>query len=120
MIINMGKNSKVFIDHWIAQLKGVGPDLLKDKKRLLASALNCAKKLKLTVVSSHVHQFNPYGLSLALIIAESHFAIHTWPELSYMHIDVFSCSPKTNLNKIEEVLKQEFKPKKIKVRKLEY
>src|SRR5258708_825958 len=108
----------VFIDHWIAQLEGVDSDMLKNKDKLLSKALLIAKKLKLTIVSSHIHEFKPHGLSLALIISESHFAIHTWPELGYMHIDVFSCSKETNLYQLEKVLIDEFSPQEITVQKL--
>ena len=110
----------IYIDHWIAQLKGVEFNTLKDKETLLNKALTSAKKLKLTIVSSHVHEFKPHGLSLALIIAESHFAIHTWPELGYMHIDVFSCAQGSNLHQLEKILVEQFSPEEIIVEKLEY
>lgn len=43
------------------------------------------------VVKPVFHKFNPYGLSGVIIIKESHFAIHTWPELGYAAVDLFSC-----------------------------
>jgi S-adenosylmethionine decarboxylase len=44
-----------------------------------------------TVVESRFHHFNPHGISGVVIIAESHLAIHTWPELEYAAIDLFTC-----------------------------
>ncbi len=38
------------------------------------------------------HQFSPQGVSGVIVIAESHFAIHTWPEHGYTAVDLFSCS----------------------------
>ncbi|OHD66488.1 MAG: S-adenosylmethionine decarboxylase proenzyme [Spirochaetes bacterium RBG_13_51_14] len=38
------------------------------------------------------HQFSPQGISGVIVIAESHFAIHTWPEHGYAAVDLFSCS----------------------------
>ncbi len=35
--------------------------------------------------------FNPYGVSGAVIIAESHLTIHTWPEYGYAAVDLFTC-----------------------------
>ena len=43
------------------------------------------------VVQSVFHKFNPYGLSGVVVIQESHFAIHTWPEHSYAAVDLFTC-----------------------------
>ena len=33
------------------------------------------------------------GLSAFAIIAESNICVHTWPEFSYVTIDLFSCKP---------------------------
>jgi len=37
------------------------------------------------------HKFSPQGVSGVVIISESHLAIHTWPELGYAAVDVFTC-----------------------------
>lgn len=116
----MPKAAQVFIDHHIAQLWGVDRKLLDHEEQLLQKALKIAKELKLTVVKSFVHQFEPHGLSVVLVIAESHLAIHTWPELGYMHIDTLSCSRKANLSKLKEVLAQEFHPTRIASQKIDY
>lgn len=44
-----------------------------------------------TLISVHVHRFQPYGVSGVAILAESHLAIHTWPELGYAAVDAFTC-----------------------------
>ncbi len=37
------------------------------------------------------HQFSPQGVSGVVVISESHLAIHTWPEIGFAAIDVFTC-----------------------------
>lgn len=37
------------------------------------------------------HKFSPQGVSGVVIISESHLSIHTWPELGYAAVDVFTC-----------------------------
>ena len=37
------------------------------------------------------HEFNPFGISGVVVIAESHLSIHTWPEYRYAAVDIFSC-----------------------------
>lgn len=46
-----------------------------------------------TIVQEVFHQFNPHGLSGVIVIAESHLAIHTWPERGVAAIDLFTCDP---------------------------
>ena len=42
------------------------------------------------------HKFSPQGVSGVVVISESHLAIHTWPELGYAAVDVFTCGEKVN------------------------
>lgn len=56
---------------------------------------------ELTIVDKFKHNFNPYGLSLIYILAESHISIHTWEEHNYISIDMYTCgetSPENTLN----------------------
>lgn len=51
-----------------------------------------ARVVGATVVQSVFHQFNPQGLSGVVVIAESHLAIHTWPEFRCASVDLYTCS----------------------------
>ncbi|MCG9876074.1 MAG: adenosylmethionine decarboxylase [Leptospiraceae bacterium] len=44
-----------------------------------------------TVIKPSFHKFNPHGVSGCIVISESHFTIHTWPEYGYAAVDVFTC-----------------------------
>lgn len=44
-----------------------------------------------TVIQSLIHHFNPIGVSGVVVIAESHLAIHTWPEHGFAAVDIFTC-----------------------------
>jgi len=59
----------------------------------------------LTVVSKTGHHFSPYGVSAMVVIAESHLAIHTWPEHKYAAVDVFTCGDAVDPYKAFESLK---------------
>ncbi|HBI26269.1 MAG TPA: adenosylmethionine decarboxylase, partial [Peptococcaceae bacterium] len=48
------------------------------------------------VRESVFHKFSPQGVSGVVIISESHLTIHTWPELGYAAVDVFTCGDKIN------------------------
>ncbi|MFZ5816601.1 MAG: adenosylmethionine decarboxylase [Bacillota bacterium] len=50
-----------------------------------------ARESGATLLSIHVHRFQPHGVSGVAILAESHLAVHTWPELGYAAVDAFTC-----------------------------
>lgn len=50
-----------------------------------------AMEAKATIVDISFHEFNPFGISGMVVIAESHLSIHTWPEYSYAAVDIFTC-----------------------------
>ncbi|MFC8190853.1 S-adenosylmethionine decarboxylase family protein [Cellulomonas sp. NPDC057328] len=37
------------------------------------------------------HRFTPQGLSVAVILAESHVAVHTWPERGTAYVTLTTC-----------------------------
>jgi S-adenosylmethionine decarboxylase len=57
------------------------------KECLNEAAIQCGA----TVVGESFYHFSPYGVSGVVNIAESHIAIHTWPEYRYAAVDVFTC-----------------------------
>jgi spermidine synthase len=60
-----------------------------------------------TLIDVFVHQFTPHGVSGIAMIAESHLAIHTWPEHGYMAADLFTCGD-SDLEAIIGVLRDVF------------
>ena len=77
--------------HYIVECTGCHSNLLTDITALKHAMEECAKNAGATVVETVLHQFNPHGLSGVVVIAESHLAIHTWPEHQYAAIDIFTC-----------------------------
>ncbi|OYV06850.1 MAG: adenosylmethionine decarboxylase [Verrucomicrobiales bacterium VVV1] len=53
-----------------------------------------------TYVTDVFHEFSPHGLSGIIVIAESHVALHTWPENDFAALDVFSCTKALDQNLI--------------------
>jgi S-adenosylmethionine decarboxylase len=82
--------------HILVELYECDRDILNDHESIQDLMVNAAKAAKATVVTSNFHMFNPYGVSGAVIIAESHLTIHTWPEHGYAAVDVFTCGPEVN------------------------
>lgn len=66
-------------------------DILKDEKYIATAMVDACVLAKATVVTHTFHSFSPCGISGVVVIAESHVAIHTWPEYGYAAVDIFTC-----------------------------
>ena len=64
---------------------------LNDVDIIRDALLEAARRAGATIVSQAFHHFSPHGVSGAVIIAESHLSIHTWPEYGYAAVDLFTC-----------------------------
>lgn len=53
-----------------------------------------------TVVNEIEHKFAPQGRTIVLILSESHFAVHTYPEHNYISVDLYICNMGVNLAKV--------------------
>lgn len=62
-----------------------------DLQQITDTMVNAAKEAKATIVDVSFHEFNPFGISGMVVIAESHLSIHTWPEYAYAAVDIFTC-----------------------------
>ena len=59
----------------------------------LKNMCNCIiQKIKLTPLKDASHQFEPQGVSIIYLLAESHLSIHTWPENNCFAMDIHSCN----------------------------
>ena len=64
---------------------------LTDAAALEKVFLRAAELSGAHVVDSVFHSFQPQGVSGVVVISESHFAVHAWPEHDYAAVDLFTC-----------------------------
>lgn len=81
---------------------------INDVSFVETSLIQAAKDSKATLISHNFHKFSPYGVSGVVVIAESHIAIHTWPEYNYAAVDIFTCGDTIDPWIIQEHLKEKF------------
>jgi S-adenosylmethionine decarboxylase len=68
-----------------------------------------------TALKTSFHQFAPQGVSGVIIIAESHFTIHTWPEYGYAALDIFTCGQSVDSQKALDYIEKELNVKTVSV-----
>jgi S-adenosylmethionine decarboxylase proenzyme len=63
---------------------------------LRAVCLKAVEASGLTIVGDRFFQFEPQGVTGTILLAESHLAIHTWPEAGFVTVDVYVCNYTTD------------------------
>lgn len=77
--------------HYIAEASGCNPEIIGKVEAVEQILVRAAEVAKVTIWSISFHRFNPNGVSGVVVISESHLAVHTWPELGYAALDIFTC-----------------------------
>ena len=72
-------------------------ELLTDRGVLQELCVRLVRGCGLTVVGDDFHRFadsasDPGGVTGLVLLAESHLAVHTWPELNSVTLDVYVCN----------------------------
>jgi len=92
--------------------------IIEDSKELKKILIEAVKEANNTPLKVAIHKFQPQGITGVVLLAESHIAIHTWPEFNYTAIDVYTCGDKSNPERALEYLKKELQPQKVEIKKI--
>ena len=88
--------------HTLLELWGISPLLLDDLADLERRLVQAARHGGAHVIDHRFQRFEPHGISGVVILAESHITVHTWPELGYAAVDVFTCGAATIGRQVSE------------------
>jgi S-adenosylmethionine decarboxylase proenzyme len=81
--------------HLTADLSGCDParPLMTDPQALQTACVDAVRQAGLQPVGQLFHRFPaPGGVTGVVLLAESHLAVHTWPELGAVTLDVYVCN----------------------------
>ncbi len=99
--------------HLLVELYGCESRTLERVNEVAHALVRAAHASKARIVSHFFHEFEPYGVSGVVVIEESHYTIHTWPEHRYAAVDLFYCSESVEAERALEVLREAFKPERV-------
>jgi len=99
---------KEFGKHYIIELSECDPEKVTSKDVVAEALVKTAREAGATIIGDVFHQFTPQGASGVILVAESHFSIHTWPEAGYAAADFFTCSTTIDPDVTIELLKKAF------------
>ncbi|HYC15041.1 MAG TPA: adenosylmethionine decarboxylase, partial [Stellaceae bacterium] len=80
--------------HLIGDLSGCrcDPQLLLDGAGMRERCVRLVAEAGLTTMDANFHQFEGGGYTGMVLLAESHLALHTWPERQGITLDVYVCN----------------------------
>jgi len=92
--------------------------IIEDTKEIKKILIEATKKAKNIPLKVDIYKFSPQGITGVVLLADSHIALHSWPEWNYLAIDIFTCGDKANPYKALEYLKKVFQPKKVEIKEI--
>jgi len=105
--------------HYIGKIKGCNLSYLKSNKKIKSIMQNVAKKSNLDIIKKTSHQFHgPKAATYCLLLSQSHFVVHTWPEHNILAFDLFSCGSQKQAEKAISLLKKEIEGKSLEIKRL--
>lgn len=112
-------NAIVLGKHLLVEYYGCDLKAINDPAVVREAIILAAKCADATIIDDVVHQFSPHGISGVVIIAESHLAIHTWPDYQFASVDIFTCNGKMNTDLAIHCLKEKLGAEKMSVTEIE-
>ncbi len=94
--------------HIILDIWGIDASLLDDLEFMECLMMEALSKIEINVVGKIHKKFVPCGLTILILLEESHFSAHNFSEYGFSSIDLYSCGnadPQIAINYMIEILK---------------
>lgn len=104
--------------HLLADLWGCTHAAADDLAALEALALDAVRATGAEVLGWRSHRFEPQGVTVMVLVAESHLALHTWPEHGYIAFDYFTCGDRVAPEGALRVVCEALRPSRVEQREI--
>lgn len=105
--------------HFLVELYNCDRDILDEVAEVERLMTAAARAADATIIHVAFHHFSPTGVSGVVVIQESHLTIHTWPELGYAAVDVFTCGRQMDPQVACELIQQKLGAEKVAIQEIE-
>ena len=85
--------------HYIVEASGCDPKVIGSVEKVQQILVKAAEIAGAHVWSISFSKFPPMGVSGVVVISESHISTHTWPEMGYAALDIYTCGAKVRPDK---------------------
>ncbi len=99
--------------HLLASYSHCDSDAMTNIEKLQGVMLEAAKGCGATVLGSTFYLFPGNGMTMVILLSESHASIHTYPEHGSCFVDLFTCGNKCSHEKFDAYLRAYLKPAEV-------
>lgn len=99
--------------HFFASYRGCQSEALNNEEALIAAMKSAVEASGATILNYVKHAFTQGGITLLMLLAESHASIHTYPEHGSCFVDLFTCGRACSSEEFSKSLQSYLKPERI-------
>lgn len=101
--------------HVYGNLYEMDPNILSNEDFLKNVMIEAARKANATIVEVKSWSFpgKKGGVSVIILVTESHLALHTWTEYNYATLDIYTCGEHTKPDVAFEYVVSMLNPKRV-------
>jgi S-adenosylmethionine decarboxylase len=96
--------------HFLVSYCDCDQEALRDTAQLSKVMSQAAEASGATILKTSEYVFSPDGLTMVILLSESHASIHTYPEHGACFVDLFTCGDRCSHEKFDAVLRDYLKP----------
>jgi len=89
-------------EHLIAEVHGIGFQALNDEGYLCTLLEEAVERAGATACGRLTKKFDPQGVTVLILLEESHASLHSYPEAGSMFLDIFTCGTRCKPRKAFE------------------
>ncbi|NNM43370.1 MAG: adenosylmethionine decarboxylase [Chlamydiae bacterium] len=105
-------------NHFFASYCDCDEKALTDNEGVAKALIEACKASGAGVLDSVKCEFAPIkGMSMVVLLSESHASIHTYPEHNACFVDLFTCGDHCHSEPFDKVLREYLKPKRVSTQK---
>ena len=108
----LSKKFEFYGRHLLLDFRGCRVDL-DDIELVKRDMLSAVTEVGATVLNCVWRKFEPHGVSLVVLLAESHASVHTYPEERACFIDLFTCGRRIRVEPFAEIMARYWQPESV-------
>jgi S-adenosylmethionine decarboxylase len=105
---------KLLGKHLTVDMYGCTFETLNNLEFVKNAMITAVNEANMTLLNFTSYPLEPQGFTALALLADSHMTIHTYPELGYAAVDIFTRNAHSRPEHAVSVLKRFLKPEKIK------
>lgn len=96
--------------HILGELYGISYEKINSLDFMETLLEKGIEETRATICGTSVKKFKPQGVTILILLSESHVAVHTYPEKGSIFFDIFTCGLNCFPERFVDIIVEELKP----------